>query len=702
MGTSAALNAKRLPGWSRCFTRSLALAFTTIALISCSGGDGDQISNPSSASPQQTVDPTPAPDTSLPVDKVTEAKKAELTTIVNRFYDRPYEYSHMVNLPLQFVPMSNGKKLSVRVTLPANEKGVPAPGPFPVILTQSGYNTNLLSLMFFNTPGNLMLGAPDYFMVQRGYAQVAVDVLGTGASEGGWELLGEDEQQGYADMVDWVHQQPWANGKLGVAGVSYMAISSLFAAQRRPDTVHAVFASLPIGDAMRGIVGTGGLLNTHFMRTWMYITHTLATQNVPVMAANPQHMNQLLRSTNEHVDQIDSFFLPLVDDALWNEPYVTYYGDFWEKRSPLVHMDKIKAPTFIFGALVDLFQRDAPLLFEKLQQNGVDSRMVIYNGFHLENFIKAHIGNEEVPAIDYLMLQWFDHYLRGMDTGVEDIPTVVQHVKNYPSDSTPEERTNDSYITASAWPHPLAKPERWYLRGDQSLTKTAPVEVESHHYMTNPEHPNGRAYRKGGLLLFEVEINDDSKCSRSYHQWMLGIDIPRTCTYNTNKSKQQRLVFETAPMEQDYFINGPIQADIWIESTAAEAVVVVQLEEISEKQSMPFTNGQLLASVRAVDTEKSRYLDGEMIQPYHYFTEEKAELLVPGEVVKMQIEIFPTSTLIRKGNKLRVVLSPSNQVQGMLNFPRQDLADSGVTTIHISDEYPSSVVMPIVPLGAMN
>ncbi|HVL00033.1 MAG TPA: hypothetical protein VM553_09475, partial [Dongiaceae bacterium] len=57
---------------------------------------------------------------------------------------------------------STGKKLSVRVSLPASEKGVPAAGPFPVILTQSGYNTNLLSLLFLGAPGNLMLGTPDY------------------------------------------------------------------------------------------------------------------------------------------------------------------------------------------------------------------------------------------------------------------------------------------------------------------------------------------------------------------------------------------------------------------------------------------------------------------------------------------------------------------------------------------------------------
>lgn len=678
-------------------------------LIACSGGDSSGSKSPNEASrgSQSAVTPEPSDTSSNTPDEaenptLDDDSNDAIDTISGGHYTRATDYPYTVNLPLQFVAMSTGKRLSVRVTLPASAKGVPAEGPFPVILTQAGYNTNLLSYMFMGTPGNLMLGAPDPFVVRRGYAQVAVDALGTGASEGGWELFGEEEQIGFADMVDWVHEQPWSNGKLGVAGVSYMAISSLFAAQRRPDSIDAVFASLPMGDAMRGIVGTGGLLNAHFMRTWMQITQALSTQNIPTMLANPQYTSQLMQTTQEHVDQIDSYYLPLIDDALWNAPYVTYYGDFWRTRSPLENIDNIKAPTFIFGALHDLFQRDEPLLYESLKQNGVDTRLVIYNGTHFPNFVTSHVGNSGVAPIDFLLLQWFDKYLKGMETGTENIPQVVQHVKNYPTASTPEEFRDNSFATTTDWPHPLASPERWYLRGDGSLTRTAPATDETNLTMTNPEHPVGRAFRNDALLGFEVHINDGTECSRSFEQWILGLTLPKSCFSNADKTQQQRVTFETEPMPEDYYINGPIQADIWIDSTVTEAVVAVQVEELSDTRSLPLTNGQLLASVRAVDESRSRFLNGEMIQPFHYLTEEKAQLLVPGEVVKLQIEIFPTSAIIRKGNRLRIAISPSNQAQGMLNYPRQALAEDGITTIHNSPQHPSSVVLPIVPTSALN
>ncbi|HVL00032.1 MAG TPA: CocE/NonD family hydrolase [Dongiaceae bacterium] len=539
-------------------------------------------------------------------------------------------------------------------------------------------------------------------MVKRGYVQVSVDALGTGASEGGWELFGEEEQIGFADMVDWVHQQEWSDGKLGVAGVSYMAISSLFAAQRRPDSIDAIFASLPLGDALRGIVGSGGLMNAHFLRSWMMITQTLSTQNIPAMLAYPQQMNQFMRSTQEHVEQIDSYFLPLVDDALWNEPYVSYDGEFWQTRSPLQNIDKIKAPTFILGGLDDLFQRDEPLLYERLKQNGVDTKLVIYNGFHAPNFVLSHVGNDLVPPIDFLMLQWFDHYLKGLETGTDRIPAVVQHVKNYPTKSTPEQFRNDSFITTTEWPHPEASAERWYLHGDLSLSRDAPNEEIAGPVLTEPPAPIVRAYRNEALLAVDYVISDGTKCSRSFEQWILGLAIPKNCFYSTDNSKQQRILFESEPMEEDYYINGPVQADIWIESTVTDAVVAIQIEEVSNRNAQPITNGQLLASMRAVDEERSRFLDGEMIQPFHYLAEERESLLVPGEVVKMQIEIFPTSAIIRKGNRLRISISPSNQAQGMLNYPRQARTENGITTIHVSPDYPSSVVFSVVPTSTLN
>ena len=95
-------------------------------------------------------------------------------------------------------------------------------------------------------------------------------------------------------------------------------------------------------------------------------------------------------------------------------------------------------------------------------------------------------------------------------------------------------------------------------------------------------------------------------------------------------------------------------------------------------------------------------MKGEMIQPYHFLTQEAVLPVIPGEVFKMQIEIFPTSSIIRRGNKLRISLSPSNQAQGILNDLQKARVRGGVTSIHTSSSFPSSVVFPVVPLSTLN
>ena len=677
------------------------ILFTVLMLTACGGGSSSGSGNDGASRSQQSE----TSDSDIPADTGDDDPIAGDETDSPEppagAYTRPLDYRYMVTLPLQFLPTADGRLLGVRVTLPANERRKPAEGPFPAILVQTAYNMHLIGAV--PLPGGSLLGAPDPFMVKRGYAEVTVDTLGTGVSQGGWEMLGEDEQKGYGDTVDWVKQQPWFNGKLGLAGASYMAITSLFTAQRRPDDVQAIFASVPMGDAQRGTAGTGGMINGVFMSHWLTLTQVTTQQNFLAVLQAINHANLITAATREHNEQIDNYYLPIIEKALNGDPDVTYDSPFWRTRSPMENIDKIKAPTLIFGALNDIFQRDEPLLYEKLKQNNVDTRLMIYNGDHIGHFVQGVLGVNKLGPMPFLLLQWFDHHLKGIDSGVESIPPVTQYVKNN------ADHLLNGFSTTTDWPHPEAAPERWYLHGDMSLTQDAPVEEEPVNTMDVAPFATveyGKS-EDGSLLIFNVKPNDGTKCSISYHQWTLGIAGAvsfNKCYRDNRELEADALNYETALMEEDYYINGPLQADIWISTTAHEAVLSVRVDEVTAngRTVKPLTNGLLLASARKVDESRSRFMNGEMIQPYHYLTEDAVEPVVPGEVFKMQVEIFPTSAIIRKGHKLRVSIAPSNDAQGMLNLPRQELAKDGVTSIHNSPDYPSSIVLPIVPLSALN
>ncbi len=614
-------------------------------------------------------------------------------------YYRPLDYPKIDVSSIIYIDSSSGHKIALRVTLPADENGDPMPGPFPVILVQSGYNVGAFSIV--PLPGGSILSAPDPFMVRRGYAMVAADVVGTGASQGGWEMFGADEQAGYGDVVNWVLEQPWSNGDIGVTGASYMAVTGLFTAAQRPDAVKAIFAVLPVADPQRATAAIGGLHNGVFMSEWIYITHFTASQNVPIMLLHPQHMNSLIRATQSHISQIDNYYLPIMNRMMMGDEEVTYDTDFWRLRSPMESLHKIEAPTMIIGAQNDLFQRDEPLIYEALKDR-VDARLIMFGGDHLGNFLQSYPGTEKTKPLTHQMLQWFDAHLKGMDAGIEDIPPVVQDVLHYGPGLW------QGLASAEDWPHPSAAPERWYLRKDGKLDSMPPAQPEPPRSMTASEFTD-YSYGKsddGNFVKFRIDIKDGSKCSPSMSQWTLGrigSYLPLPCYYTTTWLERNALNYETPPMEEDYYINGPIQADLWITSTTPDAVVAVRIDEVNRwGNSLPISTGILLASARTVDESRSRFMQGEMVQPYHYFTKEKESFLVPGQPTKLQVEIFPTSALIRKGNKLRISISPSNQAMGMVNMARRDRIKDGVTEILTTPEHPSSVVLLNVPTSELN
>ncbi|HET8706998.1 MAG TPA: CocE/NonD family hydrolase, partial [Pseudomonadales bacterium] len=436
-------------------------------------------------------------------------------------YERAEEYPGMVSMPLQYITTSSGKKLAVKVTLPADKDGAAVAGPFPVIMVQTGYNLTMIGAAIpalpFNNMPDVFLAVPDPYIVQRGYAHVAVDVMGTGASEGGWEMIGAAEQAAYVDTLDWVLKQPWSDGNIGLAGASYMAITSLFTAAARPDAIKAIFANVPMGDAYRGVASTGGMLNALFLGSWIKITQNASATNGLTILKYPALTDQISSATQEHIDQIDNYYLPEYNKALAGEPRLTYDGDYWKLRSPVYKLDQVKAPTFITGANNCIFQRDEPMLYEILKANNVDTRLVMYDGDHISNFAAQSLSNNKVGPVPRMMLQWFDKYLKGMNSGIEKIPQVTQYVKGYSDD------TSQSFSTASTWPHPKAAPERWYLHGDMTLTKQAPSGEEASHSMVVPEFEDivvGKS-KSGRYLEFSYTPKDGTRCSMSYRQWTL-------------------------------------------------------------------------------------------------------------------------------------------------------------------------------------
>jgi hypothetical protein len=243
-----------------------------------------------------------------------------------------------------------------------------------------------------------------------------------------------------------------------------------------------------------------------------------------------------------------------------------------------------------------------------------------------------------------------------------------------------------------------------YLRGDLTLSSFPPLLKETSRTVAEPKGAvvTYGASDSGKTAQADVAINDGSDCSSSYDQWTLGIAglLPKGCYSDsaTVERTQKAIIYQTPTLTADMYINGPIQADVWVSATNAEAALAVRVDAVDMLgNATPISTGLMSASYRVVDNSRSRYINGTMVQPWHPFTVASRQAIIPGKAMLVPIEIFPAATLVRKGQKLRVAISASNQAQGVWALPQQAKANGNVTTILSGPTTPSSIVLPLVP-----
>jgi hypothetical protein len=563
-------------------------------------------------------------------------------------YDRPAQYAVAVD---QHVPvqMSDGVVLNAEVRRPD------APGRFPVLVTITPYN---------GTDG--AISVTDDYLVQRGYVQVIIDARGTGESQGTWDAFGTREQRdGYED-VEWAAAQPWSNGKVGMWGASYMAISQLFTAAQQPPHLKALFPIVPMGDSYRDMVFPGGQANTGFIPLWLALVSGGAL--VPpdyALDGNPADLARALGELGQHALDLPGYDANREIQSMAGND--AYDGPGWKNTSPLEVVDKIRVPTFVVGGEHDIFQRGEPLIYERLKSH-VTTRLLVGPWTHTDGSTGAGLPEGGVPSLDSIALRWFDQYLKGMATNVAAIPKVTQYVLG-----------TGQWETRTDWPDPSLTPSRLYLGAGKTLASTPPTASAPDAFVQNPV---------------------SGVCTQSTSQWSAGLLAPVPCTTDNRLDEATSGVsYTTAPLTKDLHFDGPLFADVWVSTTASDAVVSVRVTDVSpDGTSTELTDGWLAASFRAVDPSRSRYVGGQLMQPWHPFTQASALPVPAGQPVELPIEIFPTDAVIPAGHSLRLDVGPNDFPHAVPPVSQLTASLGGVVQVLHDPQHPSYLELPA--LGA--
>lgn len=560
------------------------------------------------------------------------------------------------------VTMSDGTVLRVNVYYPALG-GQPAPGPFPVLLTQTPYGKDALGSAGGGT-------GEDSYLVQRGYIDVVADVRGTGDSGGQFGFFDPAQQQDGAALVHWAARLPRSDGEVGLYGDSYLGINQLLTVgQLGPGSpVKAIFPIISGNDLYRDTSFDGGLTDVEFGSLYVGLTGSLNVVN-PV-AENPQDPLNTLQVELQHVANLASFDLPLLLNTTFAGDQA-YDGQYWQARSPISALAQVvrdHVPAYLIGGWYDIFQRGEPLNFSGLQ-NALAGRSVYApmspsqpsSGRYQLTMGPWYHLTAAGQNFDPLQLAWFDRWLKGEPTGIDQTNTPA-HLYLLGA---------NRYVDQAHWPPASLHPTTWYLGAGPSGSG-APSQNDG--TLTSTAATTG-----ADRVLY---LGANAPCSRELDQWSMGAfeDVTNASNPNGNPCAQNDALTETGPgaltyttpaFSQDTVLGGPVAATIYASSTTPETEFVATLEDVApDGTATPITTGALLGSLRAVDASRSWTAPtGQPLLPYHPYTLQSKQPVPTGKVTRFDIEIRPTFAQVSQGHRLRLTLTTSDLPTLIPNAP---------------------------------
>jgi uncharacterized protein len=587
------------------------------------------------------------------------------------------------------VPMSDGVILRADIHYPTvPETGDPAPGPFPVLLSVTPYGKKA------PPPAAQIGGGATPYLIRRGYIEVMVDVRGTGTSGGCFEMFGAEQMQDGVDLVAWASTLPNSNGRVGMFGISYLAINQLFtAAAVGPDSpLKAIFPVMAAHDFYRDATAMGGVPHMRTVRAYGAIYSLLNVVNPTLeyfaRGGHPRPRAGGYAAVRQRGRNQRQYFRTLATDAA-NGGETAFDGPFWDVMRPATVLPDIVrngVAVFLVGGWHDAFQRGAPLNYAALQ-NAFAGRLVkspMAPGQAVSDCVRLlmgpwyHVSDFDGLHLNALQLRWFDRWLK-------DDPTAAASGSPFTFQAVGSSR----WFHAREYPFPHATPTRLYLSA-AGLLASDPAADETQATL--------RYVARGPVA------------GRSLEQWSLGMGSfivsrrGRRIRYDLDNRRLQReaLTYTTEPFESAQLVAGPITLTVYATATTPETLWVAHLDDVSPGgSSRPLTQGALLGSHRALDPSRTWYLpDGSVIRPHHFSTRSDAQPVVPGELTRCDIEIFPTAAVIEADHRLRLTLTTYDFPHLVPTAPSRRALAGGVYQLRQGGATASHIVIPLADPAA--
>ncbi len=508
------------------------------------------------------------------------------------------------------VPMRDG------VTLLADVYRPDGPGPFPVLVSASCYPRQIQDS---GAPmGFVEAGASDFF-VPRGYVHVIANLRGTGGSGGTFGFFDRTEREDMHDLVEWAGTQEWSNGNVGMVGISYFAMTQLEAATQQPSHLKAIFPVAVTADLYE-IAWHHGLFNSSFMTSWLTAVAvssghgdalwrgTIASALRRVLAVPQLHARFEQLNGEAAMSSLRSALRAGYEPHPWDDLRFAVSVEhptrdaFWDERNLLPLLADVTVPVYL-GCDWDNAPVHLPSTFSTLSALADNPHVRVA-------MVGTHGLSWPWESLHVEALAWFDHWLKGADTGIIDGPPIRYVV----------EGGDDEWHTTCTWPPAESTLTDYALRADATLG-----------------------------------VDEGEAGSRDY----LCLTERFAQAPNANRPELPALLsWDTTPLPADLDVVGNIELVLDAAITDVDASWNVTLHDVDgtgrTTTVTTVSAGWLRASLRQVDDRASR--------PGAPVLGCRAPVAVPpGETVAYRIPIVPNAHRFAAGHQIRLTINSDDQ-----------------------------------------
>jgi predicted acyl esterase len=440
-------------------------------------------------------------------------------------------------------------------------------------------------------------GPDPAYWCKHGYAVINADSRGSGNSEGNLQAWGPQDGKDGADVVEWLAEQVWCNGKVTMFGNSALCMTQWHVAAEQPPHLTCIAAWEGTSDLYREFVSESGIPELGF------------NDFVGAIARGPGLIEDYVGMLKEY---------PLMNG-------------YWQSKIP--KFENIKIPAYVTAGWSHLHLRGSINGFRKIRSP--------------KKWLRVHRDFEWPDSYSWWNLEdlkrFLDRYLKGIRNGWELTPRIRFEV-----------------MDAYDYDYQVNRPEKEFPLARTKYTKL---------YLD--------ASKKA--LSFEP-VATVSKASYDANEGTTTFDIT---------------------FEEDTEITGFLKAHLWVEADGHDEMdLFLTLQKLDESgeflptlvlgEPHPGAWGRLRVSHRALDPDLSTDY-----QPVHsHLAEEK---LKPGEIVPVEIEIYPLSRIWHKGQRLRLQIAGRYFREGWFEPFRWDTDNKGNHVIHTGGHYDSYIQIPVVP-----